>query len=125
MLCLAFAQFVDAPVSGGINAASAGTLTFMVTSISCFHLSGHKFLHCYPFFLVLRWEQSLRKPLLLQRSSSRTWEPRCQIIAWCNSKLITDHPLWGRRHWGGGEDLQQPAAGDLHDWHLGGHESRH
>ena len=23
-------QFVDAPVSGGINAASAGTLTFMV-----------------------------------------------------------------------------------------------
>ena len=25
------AQFVDAPVSGGINAASAGTLTFMVS----------------------------------------------------------------------------------------------
>ena len=27
-------QFVDAPVSGGINAASAGTLTFMV-NFSC------------------------------------------------------------------------------------------
>ena len=33
-----FVQFVDAPVSGGINAASAGTLTFMVTDTGCFIL---------------------------------------------------------------------------------------
>ena len=38
---------------------------------------------------------------------------------------ITDHPLRGRGHWGGGEDLQQPALGHLHDWHLRSHEPRH
>ena len=65
-------QFVDAPVSGGINAAAAGTLTFMVFFMLWQVVQVlSKQLKAY-FRLV----QSQKRLLLWQRCSWRTWAPR-------------------------------------------------
>ena len=39
-------------------------------------------------FLILRWEQSQRRLLLLQKSSWRIWGPRWQIFAWNDQELL-------------------------------------
>ena len=65
-------QFVDAPVSGGINAAAAGTLTFMVF----FMLWQVAQVLLKQLKAYLRLVQSQKRLLLLQRFSWRTWVPR-------------------------------------------------
>ena len=65
-------QFVDAPVSGGINAAAAGTLTFMVF----FMLWQVVQLLSKQLKAYFRLVQSQKRLLLWQRCSWRTWAPR-------------------------------------------------
>ena len=65
-------QFVDAPVSGGINAAAAGTLTFMVFFMLCQVVQ----VLSEQLKAFFRLVQSRKRLLLWQRCSWRTWAPR-------------------------------------------------